>query len=94
MDKSGYQFYDPSQGKFKKGDLILIPFGEKTPSIYQVLSARGKKLLVVVLEDSYSKAPTKTGSICDISSAIYEGYWCHRKISPVKPKGKVLHQRP
>lgn len=83
-----YQFYDPSQGKFKKGDLILIPFGEKTPSVYEVLSTRGKKLLVLVLEDSY-KDPVKAGSIYDISKAIYEGYWCHRKISKTKPKLKT-----
>ena len=88
-----YQFYDKSQGKFKKGDLILIPFGEKTPSVYQVLSTRGDKLIAVVLEDSY-KSPTKKGTVLDITKSIYEGYWCHKRISQVKPLKKIIAAKP
>ena len=92
--KSGYQFFDPKQGKFRQGDLIMIPFG-KLPSLYRVLSARGPKLLVVVIEDNYEKNPVPRGTICDLGSAIYEGYWCHRRIREVKPKkGKVHYEKP
>lgn len=83
---SGYAFYDESQGKFKKGDLILISFGTPAPSTFQVLSTRGKKLIVLVMEDTYDKDPLKSGTVCDISKAIYEGYWAYRKVSPVRSK--------
>lgn len=95
MKDSGYRFYDQKQGKFHKGDLILIPFGEELPSIYQVESARGKKLLVLVLEDNDLKSKIKRGTICDIGTSIYEGYWCHRRIPKVKPiKVKVHTEKP
>lgn len=82
----GYHFYDKKQDKFYKGDLILIPFGEKNPSVYQVISSRGKKLLAVVLEDAYLKSPVKRGTVCDLSKPIYEGFWCHRRIPNIKYK--------
>ncbi len=94
MSSSGYKFYDPKQGKFKKGDFLLIPFGD-LPSLFQVQSARGKKLIVVVIEDNYEKSPIKSGTVWDISKAIYEGYWCHRHIEAVQPKsGKVQKANP
>lgn len=90
---NNYEFYNKDQGKFRKGDLIIIPFNEKIPSIYRVESARGKKLIVTVLEDNYYQT-TQPGTVLDLGLVIYEGWWCHRRIANVKPKGKVRQEKP
>lgn len=84
MNEIDYHFYSKDKIRFKKGDLLLIPFGKKTPSVYQVIKASKKKLIVVVLEDVYPNvtAPNqKPGDVLDLSRVIYEGYWCFHKIT-------------
>lgn len=88
-----YSFFNNE--KFQKNDIILIPFDDKVPSTYRVLysNAKLKKLRVVVLEDTF-KHPITSGTIIDISKAIFEGYWGFKLVKNVKPKGEPIVENP
>jgi len=96
VGKAEYKFYDEKMGKYKKGDLILVPFGDRVPSVYRVENARGKKLIVTVLEDNYEKSRVEPGSMRDFSKVIYEGWWCHRRIPKTQPRAtkKIRQEKP
>jgi len=93
--KADYRFY--SKEKIDRGDLILIPFGEKVPSTYRVLHAnkRRQERRAVVLEDTYEKEPRAPGTVVDLGKAIYDGYWCFRVVKPARAtRSKTVREKP